>query len=96
MTGDFGRTPKINKDGGRDHWPSLVPLLISNASHDMGRIIGTSDANAERADQNPFEPEDLKWTIFEHMGINKNADWYSIENRPMMFVKETAKNILKV
>ncbi len=95
MTGDFGRTPKINKDGGRDHWPSLVPLWIANDSYDMGRIIGTSDANAERADQNPFEPEDLKWTIFEHVGINKSADWYSIENRPMMFVKDSAKNILK-
>lgn len=95
MTGDFGRTPKINKDGGRDHWPSLIPLWIANDSYDMGRIIGTSDANAERADQNPFEPEDLKWTIFEHVGINKSADWYSIENRPMMFVKESAKNILK-
>jgi hypothetical protein len=95
MTGDFGRTPKINKDGGRDHWPSLVPLWIANDSYDMGRIIGTSDANAERADQSPLEPEDLKWTIFEHVGINKSADWYSIENRPMMFVKESAKNILK-
>lgn len=96
MTGDFGRTPKLNKDGGRDHWPSLVPLFIANDSYSMGRVIGTSDANAERADQNPFEPEDLKWTIFEHMGINKSADWYSIENRPMMFVKDNAKNILKV
>lgn len=96
MTGDFGRTPKINKDSGRDHWPSLIPLLIANDSYEMGRIIGSSDANAEKANENPFEPEDLKWTIFDHMGINKNADWYSIENRPMMFVKDNAKNILKV
>lgn len=94
MTGDFGRTPKINKDGGRDHWPNLVPLFLSCDQYKMGRVIGTSDANAERADQNLFEPEDLKWTIFEHMGINKNADWYSIESRPMMFVKDNAKNIL--
>lgn len=95
MTGDFGRTPKINKDGGRDHWPSLVPLFLANDSYEMGRIIGSSDVNAERPNNNPYEPEDLKWTIFEHMGINKNADWYSVENRPMMFVKDTAKNILK-
>lgn len=94
MTGDFGRTPKLNKDGGRDHWPHLVPLLIANDSYEMGRIIGKSDANAERPDSSPFEPEDLKWTVLEHMGINKNADWYSIEQRPMTFVKETAKNIL--
>jgi hypothetical protein len=95
MTGDFGRTPRINKDAGRDHWPSLIPLLIANDSYEMGKIIGTSDANAERPDQNPFEPEDLKWTILNHMGIKKNADWYSIEQRPMMFVKEEAKNILR-
>ena len=95
MTGDFGRTPKINKDGGRDHWPNLVPLFIANDSYEMGRIIGTSDANAERPDQNPYEPEDLKWTMFEHMGINKGADWYSIENRPMTFIKDNAKNILR-
>ena len=95
MTGDFGRTPKINKDAGRDHWPSLIPLFIASDSYSMGRVIGTSDNNAESADQNPFEPEDLKWTMFDHMGINKTADWYSIESRPMMFTKDTAKNILK-
>lgn len=94
MSGDFGRTPKINKDAGRDHWPGLVPLFLACDKYQMGRVIGTSDANAEAPDDNPFEPEDLKWTIFDHMGINKNADWYSIENRPMMFTKESAKNIL--
>ena len=61
----------------------------------MGRVIGSSDINAERPNNNPYEPEDLKWTIFDHMGIDKNADWYSIESRPMMFVKDNAKNILK-
>ena len=60
----------------------------------MGRVIGSSDSNAESPDDNPFEPEDLKWTIFNHMGISKDADWYSIENRPMMFTKDSAKNIL--
>jgi len=94
MTGDFGRTPKINKDGGRDHWPHLVPLLIANDNYDMGRIIGRSDANAERPDDQPFEPEDLKWTVLNHMGMKKDADWYSVEQRPMSFIKESAKNIL--
>jgi hypothetical protein len=95
MSGDFGRTPKINKDAGRDHWPHLVPLLLSCDAYEMNRVIGTSDNNGERPVDHPFEPEDLKWTIFEHMGIKKDADWYSIENRPMMFVQEKAKNILR-
>lgn len=96
MTGDFGRTPKVNKDGGRDHWPNLIPLFLACDSYPMNRIIGTSDANAERPDQNEFSPEDLRWTMFDHLGINKSADWYSIEGRPMMFIKDNnAKNILK-
>jgi hypothetical protein len=94
MSGDFGRTPKVNKDAGRDHWPGLVPLFLASDSYEMGRVIGSSDSNAEAPNDKPFEPEDLKWTIFNHMGITKEADWYSIENRPMMFTKESAKNIL--
>jgi hypothetical protein len=96
MTGDFGRTPKVNKDAGRDHWPHLVPLFIASDSYEMGRVIGKSDLNAERPDDSPYEPEDLKWTIFDHMGIHKNANWISIEQRPMMFIKEQAKNILEI
>lgn len=95
MTGDFGRTPRVNKDAGRDHWPSLVPLFIASDQYEMGRVIGKSDLNAERPDDQPYEPEDLKWTILDHMGIYKDANWTSIEQRPMMFVKDSAKNILK-
>lgn len=95
MTGDFGRTPRVNKDAGRDHWPSLVPLFIASDQYEMGRVIGKSDLNAERPDDQPYEPEDLKWTILDHMGVYKNANWTSIEQRPMMFTKESAKNIIK-
>lgn len=94
MSGDFGRTPKINKDGGRDHWPHLVPLFIACDGYEMGRVIGRSDANAERPDGLGYEPEDLKWTILNHVGVSKHQDWVSSEGRPMHFVKETAKNIL--
>lgn len=94
MSGDFGRTPKINKDAGRDHWPHLVPLFISNSCASMGRIIGKSDINAEQVDGDSFEPEDLKWTILSHLGLKKDNVWTSIENRPMTIIREDAKNIL--
>jgi hypothetical protein len=94
MSGDFGRTPKINKDGGRDHWPHIVPLLISNSSYEMGRIIGRCDINADQVDGESFEPEDLKWTILNHLGLNKNNIWISTEHRPMTIIQEHAKNIL--
>jgi hypothetical protein len=95
MSGDFGRTPKLNKDGGRDHWPHIIPLLISNSSYEMGRIIGKCDSNADQIDGDSFEPEDLKWTILNHLGLTKNNIWTSIENRPMTVVQQTAKNILQ-
>jgi len=95
MSGDFGRTPKLNKDGGRDHWPHIIPLFISNSSYEMGRIIGKCDSNADQIDGESFEPEDLKWTILNHLGLTKNNIWTSIENRPMTIVQETAKNILQ-
>jgi uncharacterized protein (DUF1501 family) len=94
MSGDFGRTPKLNKDGGRDHWPHLVPLFIACDSYEMGRVIGRSDANAERPEGIGFEPEDLKWTMLDHIGVNKSQKWTSNEGRPMHFVKDNAKNIL--
>jgi len=96
MSGDFGRTPKINGDGGRDHWPHIIPLFISNAGYEMGRIIGKCDSNADQIDGDSFEPEDLKWTILNHLGLTKNNIWTSIENRPMTIVQETAKNILQI
>lgn len=96
MSGDFGRTPKLNKDAGRDHWPHVIPLFISNASYQMGRVIGKTDMNAEQIDGEHFEPEDLKWTILSHLGLLKDNIWISIENRPMTIIKETAKNILEV
>lgn len=95
MSGDFGRTPRLNKDGGRDHWPHVVPLMISHGGHNMGQIIGKTDSNAEQIDGDSFEPEDLKWTILNHLGLNKNNTWTSIENRPMIIIKDNAKNILE-
>lgn len=96
MSGDFGRTPKINKDSGRDHWPHIVPLMISSGSYEMGRVIGKCDINAEQIDGESFVPEDLKWTILSHLGLSKNNIWISTEHRPMTIIQETAKNILKV
>lgn len=94
VTSEFGRTPKINGNAGRDHWARLIPLIISNGSYDMGRVIGKSNANAEEASEKPIQPEDLRWTIFDHLGIDKRMSWTAIDGRPHQMVKEGAKNIL--
>ncbi len=94
VTSEFGRTPKVNAQNGRDHWARLVPLMISCGAYEMGRVIGTSDRNAEEADESPFEPEDLKWTMFNFLGIEKSMKWTAIDARPMTIIKEEAKLIL--
>jgi hypothetical protein len=94
VTSEFGRTPKINGNAGRDHWARLIPLIISNGSYEMGRVVGKSTGNAEEADQKPIQPEDLRWTIFDHLGIDKRMSWTAIDGRPHNMVKEGAKNIL--
>lgn len=94
VTSEFGRTPKVNAQNGRDHWARLVPLMISCGSYDMGRVIGASDRNAEEVDDMPFEPEDLKWTMFNFLEMSKDMKWTAIDSRPMNIVKETAKLIL--
>ncbi len=63
VTGEMGRTPRINKNGGRDHYGELTPLLIAGGGLKMGQIIGESDRNAERAVADPFTPANLFSTI---------------------------------
>jgi uncharacterized protein (DUF1501 family) len=94
VTSEFGRTPKVNSNGGRDHWANLAPLLISSKSHTMGRVVGKSSVNAETVDEGECFPEDLRWTIFDHLGIDRHMKWTSRDGRPMTMVKEDAKNIL--
>lgn len=94
VTSEFGRTPKINGNSGRDHWSGSVPLLISSQQYEMGRVIGGTNALAEVAEDGLCTPEDLRWTILSHLGIERNNTWLSIENRPMPITGSNEKNIL--
>jgi len=91
---EFGRTPKINKNAGRDHWSGSVPLMFAGGGYDAGRAIGTSNANAEVPQDGECGPADLRWTVLNHMGIQRNNTWMSIEGRPMPVTGGEEKNIL--
>lgn len=64
ITGDFGRTPKINKLGGRDHWANLGTLAFAGGGLPGGAIIGRSDRQNARPDSPPVTPRDMMGTIF--------------------------------
>jgi len=67
--GEFGRTPRINDKAGRDHWEHCYSALLAGGSIKGGRVIGQSDARAERPAERPVTPADLAATIYHAVGI---------------------------
>jgi uncharacterized protein (DUF1501 family) len=63
VTGEMGRTPKRNRNGGREHFGELTPLLLAGGGLKMGQVIGQSDAQASRPTSEPYEPKHLLGTI---------------------------------
>jgi uncharacterized protein (DUF1501 family) len=64
MCGEMGRTPRLNKDGGRDHWGNLVPLVLAGGGLPMGQVIGRSTADGSAPADNPIPLRQLIGTIF--------------------------------
>jgi hypothetical protein len=67
VTGEMGRTPKRNKNGGRDHWANLTPLLIAGGGLKMGQVIGQSDRQAGTPAADPYRPENLLATVLHFL-----------------------------
>jgi uncharacterized protein (DUF1501 family) len=65
VSGEMGRTPKINKDGGRDHWGNLTPLLLAGGGLKMGQVIGQSDKQAGAPATEKYTPENLLATVMQ-------------------------------
>lgn len=75
--GEFGRTPKINKNASRDHWPKCYSVLLAGGGVKRGFVYGSSDKHAAA-------PEDLAATIYYLLGIDPKAHIYDTQNRPLM------------
>jgi uncharacterized protein (DUF1501 family) len=84
VTGEFGRTPKINKDAGRDHWSRCFTVLLAGGGIQGGRVIGKSDAQASDPAESPYGPEDLAATVYHLMGIPPHDEMLTQEGRPVM------------
>ena len=86
VSGEFGRTPRINRNAGRDHWGPVFTVALGGGGIRGGRMIGRSDARAERPAQDPHGPEDLAATMYQLMGIDPNEEFYTPEGRPVKIV----------
>ena len=80
--GEFGRTPKINTNISRDHWPSCYTVLLAGGGAKRGFVHGESDKNAAYPDRDPVQLDDLAATMFQLLGINPHHELRDRLNRP--------------
>lgn len=82
LTGEFGRTPLINKDAGRDHWGPVMTSLFAGAGVRGGTVIGETDAIAAYPVADRQTVENLAATVYDTLGIPHNAHWNDVDGRP--------------
>lgn len=82
-TGEFGRTPKINRDAGRDHWPRCYTVLMAGGGLKRGFIHGASDASGAYPRDTPCTPDDLSATMFHSLGIDPSTELRDQLDRPI-------------
>jgi Protein of unknown function (DUF1501) len=80
--GEFGRTPKINKDAGRDHWARVNFALMSGGGMKVGQVIGSTDAVAGEAKSEPIPYPWVLATVYKNLGIDPHDMVYDVSNRP--------------
>src|SRR5579872_1893452 len=80
--GEFGRTPKINKDAGRDHWSRVNGALLSGGGMRTGQVLGSTDATAAEARDQPIPYRDVLATVYHNLGIDPNGMIYDVSGRP--------------
>ncbi len=68
--GEFGRTPKINKDGGRDHWPNVSCALLAGGGMKTGQVIGATDRLGGEVQHRPVTFQEVFATLYHNLGIN--------------------------
>lgn len=86
MLGEFGRTPKVNKDNGRDHWPNAMSVLMAGAGVPRGHVIGATDAKGYYAAEDIHSPEDFATTLYTKLGIQPHRILHTNTGRPVPLV----------
>jgi len=87
VSSEFGRTPKINKDAGRDHWPRVFSVAFAGGGFKRGLIYGSSDPTGAEPDQDPLTVENMAATVFNQLGIKHDRNLMAPGSRPIAIVK---------
>jgi hypothetical protein len=92
VTGEFGRTPRLNSQTGtqtgisqpgRDHWPQAMSMLVAGGGMRTGQVVGSTNAKGEEPKERPLSPNDLWATVYRHLGIDWTQSFLDHSGRPM-------------
>ena len=88
VLGEFGRTPQINKDAGRDHWSNAMSVLVAGAGTPGGTIVGATDRQGYSAVDRVLSPENFASTVYSKLGIDPGMMLYTPQGRPTHLVSD--------
>jgi len=88
VMGEFGRTPKVNKDAGRDHWANAMSVLVAGAGTPGGQVVGATDPSGYAATDRVLAPENLVSTVYRKLGIDPGKFLYTPSGRPTFLVSD--------
>ena len=86
--GEFGRTPKINKDAGRDHWSNAMSVLFAGCGTPGGQVVGATDARGYAASERILSPENFAATVYTKLGIDPAKILHTPSGRPVQLVSD--------
>jgi hypothetical protein len=81
--GEFGRTPKLNAEGGRDHWPRVFSVVMAGGGVRGGQVIGSSDRMGESPLDQPITPKDLAFSVYSLLGLDPRTELRTPDGRPV-------------
>jgi len=93
--GEFGRTPKINKEAGRDHWPHCYSLVMAGGGMKAGYVYGASDADGAYPTENPVKPDNIAGTMYRALGIDPHTEVRDLQNRPFPIAGDPILDLFK-
>ena len=88
VLGEFGRTPKINKRGGRDHWSNAMSVMMAGAGTPGGTIVGATDRAGYSAVERVLSPENFVSTVYAKLGIDPDRILFTPQGRPVHLVSD--------
>lgn len=80
--GEFGRTPRVNKNAGRDHWGQVMSVMMSGGDLKVGQVIGASDSKGAVPADQPYRPEHVLAVLYRHLGIDPQTTFLDNSGRP--------------